>query len=219
MKARPALRLAVLGAAVLAGTVAVLTTWPPGPEELVSAPAIGPDGQPVQTISTLSDSHLVADGSWFQLTVAAGRLDGYTVGTLASQPGAEAETVRGLAGQTEGSDWVVVQAGTNDLHAGDTPAQAFADVQALVRAVDGPRVILALVPPSNLRPAAVVELNRLLIRWAEAQGIPALDVYSAVAGYDGRFLPGATDDDVHANDRGAQVQAGAALWQLRRILP
>ena len=219
MKARRGLRIAVLGAAVLAGGVALLTTWPPGPEELVTAPVIGPDGQPVPTISTLSDSHLVADDSWFRLTVAAGRLDGYAVGTYASQPGADAETVRQLAGRTDGSDWVVVQAGTNDLLGGASPAEAFTDVQALVRAVRGPRVILALVPPANERPAAVVELNRLLREWAESQDIAVLDVYSAVATGDGRFLPGTSDDDVHVNGRGAQLQADAATRQLRRILP
>ncbi len=183
------------------------------------APAIGPDGQPVQTVSTLSDSHLVADDSWFRLTVAAGRLEGYAVGTLASQPGADAETVRQLADQTSESDWVVVQAGTNDLLGGQSPAGAFADVQALVRAVRGPRVILALVPPANERPAAVVQLNRLLREWAESQELPVLDVYSAVATGNGRFLPGTTDDDVHVNGRGAQLQADAATRQLRRILP
>ncbi len=204
---------------MLAGGVALLTTWPPGPEELVTAPVIGPDGQPVQTISTLSDSHLVADDSWFRLTVAAGRLDGYAVGTFASQPGAGADTVRQLTDQTNESDWVVVQAGTNDLLGGESPAKTFADVQALVRAVRSPRVILALVPPANDRPAAVVQLNRLLREWGGSQDIPVLDVYSTVATGDGRYQPGTTDDDVHVNGRGAQLQADAAMPQLRRILP
>jgi lysophospholipase L1-like esterase len=215
--------LAALTAAVLAGAVYLFATWPPEPPTATSAPAPSPGNQrqeqPVQTISTLSDSHLVHEESWFVRTVQAGRLAGYTAGTLASQPGADAETVRQLADQVDGSDWVVVQAGTNDLLAGDDPGLAFADVQSLVRSVRRPNVILALVPPSNERPDAVVRLNRLLTRWAERRDIPVLDVYSPVATKDGRFLPGTTDDDVHVNDRGAQLQAQAAMHQLRRILP
>ncbi|MDQ4084518.1 MAG: hypothetical protein M3165_01745, partial [Actinomycetota bacterium] len=129
------LGLAALTAAVLAGVVYLFATWPPRPPEGVSA-APAPDTtateepteEPVQTISTLSDSHLVQEGSWFRRTVEAGRLDGYTVGTFASQPGADAEAVRQLADAVDGSDWVVVQAGTNDLLGGSDPGLVFADV-------------------------------------------------------------------------------------------
>src|SRR3990170_2016203 len=217
------LGLAVLTATVLVGVVYLFATWPPQPPSATSAPASDEERQgtqqPVQTISTLSDSHLVHEQSWFLRTVEAGVLDGYTAGTLASQPGADAQTVRRLADQTDGSDWVVVQAGTNDLRADAEPGLVFADVKSLVRAVRRPNVILALVPPSNDRPAAVVQLNRQLTRWAERREVPLLDVYSPVATDDGRFRPGTTDDDVHVNDRGAQLQARAALRQLRGLPP
>jgi lysophospholipase L1-like esterase len=208
---------AALTAAVLAGVGYLFATWPPSlPLGTPDAAAQDPN---MKTISTLSDSHLVADGSWFRRTVEEGRLGGYAVGTFASQPGATSEEVRELADQTAGSDWVVVQAGTNDLLGGDSPQQAFAGVRSLVGAVREPRVILALVPPPDIRPDAVVALNGLLTRWAQEQGIPVLDVYSPVAAQGGRFRPGTSDDDVHANDLGAQLQADSALRQLRRILP
>lgn len=214
-----ALVCAAVLVAVAWGAILASSAESPSPGDVASEPAF--DQEPaLRTITPLSDSHIYNEGSWFRLTVEAGRVDGYAVGEFASQPGALTDTIRTLVPKVKGSDWVIVQGGTNDLLAAHSPQQALAGVKVLVEAADerAGSVMVALVPPSDTTGPQVIELNRLLTQWAKGQDVPVLDVYSSVAATDGSYRLGLSDDGVHANDRGARMQAQAALPQLRRIL-
>jgi lysophospholipase L1-like esterase len=159
-------------------------------------------------------------GAWLRGTVEAGRVDGYQVGRVATRSGADTEAIHALVPRATDADWVVVQAGTNDLLGGDTPRQAVSGVKSLVSDVraEGPSVIVALVPPSDERPTRVQQVNNRLQRWASQKGIGVLDVYSPVADSDGSYRAGLSDDGVRANAAGGRLEARAVARQLPDLL-
>lgn len=179
--------------------------------------------QPVIPLSVLSDSHAYFAASWWRQTVEANAVEGVSMGAFASQPGAVAATIAsGLdeAAAASQGGYVLVQAGTNDLLAGSSPARAAADIQALWAGVRdrGSTPIAVLVPPSSEVGADVIELNRLLAGESRAEDIAILDVYTPVAEADGGWQAGDSDDGKHANLTGATLQANEVLAQLPGIL-
>ena len=189
----------------------------------LATPTATPAPQPVVPLSVLSDSHAYFAASWWRQTVEANAIPGVSMGAFASQPGAEADTIAsGLDDAAAGAQggYVLVQAGTNDLLAGSSPARAASDIQALWAGVRerGSTPIAVLVPPSNQVGGKVVELNRLLTGAAQQAGIAILDVYTPVAGNGGRWQAGTSDDGKHANLDGATRQANEVLAELPGIL-
>ena len=178
---------------------------------------------PTVPVSVLSDSHAYFAESWWRQTVVANAVEGASLGAFASQPGAVAATIAsGLDEATAAAQngYVLVQAGTNDLLAGSSPARAASDIQSLWEGVRdrGSTPIAVLVPPSSEVGAEVIELNLLLAGAARADGIAILDVYTPVADAGGRWQAGTSDDGKHANLEGATRQANEVLAQLPGIL-
>jgi hypothetical protein len=168
-------------------------------------------------IGILSDSHANGRNSWWRQTVLAGTVPGLRPGPFESHPGAQTGGLLDrLDAAANGADLVIVQAGTNDLLRGRSPAEAAEGVRALWEgiAARGASPIGALIPPSDTRGALAVELNRLLAEAAAARGIPVIDVYSAVAAEDGSWAAGLTNDGIHSNRRGSDLMAEAARGQL-----
>lgn len=191
----------------------------PAPEQT----AVPETASPTVPVSVLSDSHAYFAESWWRQTVVANAVEGASEGAFASQPGAVADTIAsGLdeASAAAQNGYVLVQAGTNDLLAGSSPARAASDVQSLWEGVRdrGSTPIAVLVPPSSEVGAEVIELNLLLAGAARADGIAILDVYTPVADAGGRWQAGTSDDGKHANLEGATRQANEVLAQLPGIL-
>ena len=185
------------------------------------AVAAGPVGE-LTVVSVLGDSHSSWPGSWYERTVAAGRLPAVSPGVLSSHPGKTSVVLRTwVRDATAGGGTVLVQAGTNDmLLMGSSPEQTATDIAALVRAVEkaGARPILVSVPPSQSLGEEVLELNSRLSAWARAEGIGWVDVTSGVATPEGTWRPGLSADGIHANDAGGRRMADAVLAQLPAIL-
>lgn len=184
-------------------------------------PASAAPEEAAKVVSVLSDSHAFNEGSWWRRTVVAGTVEGVTDGAFESQPGAETSSlIPRLDAAAEGADFVVVQAGTNDLLSAKTPGEAAAGVFELWDGVveRDAEPIATLVPPSDSRPAEAVELNELIRAEAEARGIPVVDVYTPVAAEDGSWVDGFTDDGVHANAAGSERMTEAAQAALASIL-
>ena len=191
----------------------------PAPEQTTTPDKV----TPAVPVSVLSDSHAYFAESWWRQTVVANAVEGASTGATASQPGAVADTIAsGLdeAAAAAPNGYVLVQAGTNDLLAGSSPARAAADIQSLWQGVRdrGSTPIAVLVPPSSEVGAEVIELNRLLAGAARSEGIAILDVYTPVAEADGGWQAGTSDDGKHANLKGASLQANDVLAQLPGIL-
>jgi lysophospholipase L1-like esterase len=175
---------------------------------------------PAKIVSVLSDSHANNADSWWRQTAAAGKVPGLALGAFESQPGAMSTSLAArLDAATAKKGLVIVQAGTNDLLALKTPAQAAAGVQALWQGIKdrGATPVAALVPPSDKAPDGVVQLNDLLARAAAAQGLKVIDVYHAVANPDGTWAAGTTADGTHANKAGSDRMATAASEQLPEL--
>ncbi|SMG16233.1 GDSL-type esterase/lipase family protein [Agreia pratensis] len=198
---------------------AVATARPPATPTATATPA----STQVVPLSVLSDSHAYFAASWWRQTVEANAIPGVSMGAFASQPGAVADTIAsGLDEAAAGAQggYVLVQAGTNDLLAGSSPARAASDIEALWAGVRerGSTPIAVLVPPSSQVGSKVIELNRLLTGAARQAGIAILDVYTPVADAGGRWLAGTSDDGKHANLEGATRQANEVLAQLPGII-
>lgn len=217
----------------MAGVALVAVTGTPAERTLVvgsareipvPAQTTAPEVQsPSILVSVLSDSHAYFAASWWRQTVEANAIEGVSMGAFASQPGAVAATIAsGLdeASAAAQNGYVLVQAGTNDLRAGSSPAEAATDIQALWAGVRerGSTPIAVLVPPSSQVGSQVIELNRLLAGEARLEGIAILDVYTPVAEADGGWQAGLSDDGTHANLVGASSQANEVMAQLPGIL-
>jgi lysophospholipase L1-like esterase len=110
---------------------------------------------------------------------------------------------------------VFVIAGTNDVlqgHTGDTidNLTSIADQldQAKIRAIFG------TLPPSDLQPEATADLNDQIRQWAAAGGVQLVDYWQALAGEDGTWQSGMTEDGIHPSPSGARVMADLAAQAL-----
>lgn len=213
--------LVILTAGLCYGAIQHANAAPPMSDIAYDAPTpTGAAPTNITSLSVLSDSHIFNSGSWFRLTVEKGMLKGVGVSTFASTPGGNAARVGAKIDDVLDADWVIVQAGTNDLIVNTSPAETAQAVEQIVSDVrtEGPKVILAAIPPSNEVPGGVVQTNELLKSWAKSKGVPFLDVYSPVAARGGTFRDGMTSDDRHANAKGARATAEAVTPKLAKIL-
>lgn len=188
----------------------------PSPSETTPEPPV-PD---LVKVSILSDSHAYNTGSWFRLTVVAGKVPDAKLGTFAGFPGGSTSTLRTHLDEVAGDEVVILQAGTNDLHSARTPTETAAAIEDLVTDLQatGSDVILASIPPSSLRPAQILATNLLITAWAAQTDVPLLDVTTDVSTLTGDWREGETSDGIHANQHGSQVMADAALEQLPGFL-
>ncbi|WWV91834.1 hypothetical protein GMYAFLOJ_CDS0004 [Microbacterium phage phiMiGM15] len=188
----------------------------------VSPPATyGAAAPQLTAVSVLSDSHAYNEGSWWRQTVEAGTISGVRMGAFESQPGASAQVlVERLDAAAARGGFVIVQAGTNDLLGGITPADTTSRIVSLWDGIAqrGATPVAALVPPSNTRADETVELNALIREAAAARGIGVLDVYTDVALPDGEWQDGASGDGIHALPDAATRMAAAAAAQLPALL-
>lgn len=171
--------------------------------------------------SILSDSHAFNADSWWRQTVMANKASGMTTGAFESQPGAGAAALaKRLDAAAAKKGLVIVQAGTNDLLSGASPADTAVGVEALWKGIRdrGATPVVALVPPSNDVPAEVRELNRILIEEAMTQRLDVIDVFTPVANKDGSWAVGYTTDGTHANKAGSDVMTAAVLRQLPSLI-
>jgi lysophospholipase L1-like esterase len=173
--------------------------------------------------SILSDSHAFNADSWWRQTVMANKASGMTTGAFESQPGAgagAAALAKRLDAAAAKKGLVIVQAGSNDLLSGTSPADTAAGVEALWKGIRdrGATPVVALVPPSNDVPAEVLELNRILIEEAMTQRLDVIDVFTPVANKDGSWAGGNTTDGTHANKAGSDVMTAAVLRQLPSLI-
>ncbi|HYH77377.1 MAG TPA: SGNH/GDSL hydrolase family protein [Arthrobacter sp.] len=240
MKRRPqiVLALSATAVAVAAGLFAACTAAPPSAQEAGSAVtdastpaategyAANPK-EPAATskdavnVSVLSDSHVATEGSWFRQTVQANRVPGARAAAFVAESGATATALESRLDQAVAAQgMVIIQAGTNDLGAGMGSAATADSVRKLLQGVKdrGATPILALIPPSATKGPEVQETNRLLSEYAAREDIGILDLTSGVAGPEGRWRDGLSDDGVHANAAGAQVMAAAAMEQLPSLI-
>lgn len=226
---RPLARaLAALAAALLLASCSLPGAHDAGPSpHAAAAPSAGPTGSAAvpaaQTVvSVLGDSHAGFPWSWYRLSVGDSSVPGASPGVLSSHPGRSSVELRAWVDEATARGGVVlVQAGTNDLLLdGSPPAEAASGVELLVRDVASRhvRTVLVSVPPSATQGAATARLNVLLKAWAGGHGVPWLDVTGGVAAPDGTWLPGLSDDGIHANEAGGSLMALAVRDQLPRLL-
>lgn len=188
--------------------------------KVTPGPAASATVAPV-VVSVLSDSHAFNAGSWFRQTVEAGTVPGVSLGAFASQPGASATVlVAKLDEATKAKGVVIVQAGTNDLLSAVGAEQTALNVEALIEGVQdrGGKPIVALIPPSAKRGPEVMATNALLTEYAAAHKLGVLDVTAAIAGPDGQWKTGLSDDGVHANGAGSKLMADAAAQQIPALV-
>jgi lysophospholipase L1-like esterase len=172
-------------------------------------------------VSVLSDSHVASEGSWFRQTVEANRVPGARLGVFVAESGATATALESKLDQAVAAKgMVIIQAGTNDLGAGTSASATAENVRKLLQGIKdrGATPILALIPPSATKGAEVRETNRLLSEYAAGEDIGVLDLTSDVAGPDGQWRAGLSDDGVHANAAGAKIMAAAAAEQLPSLI-
>lgn len=171
-------------------------------------------------VSVLSDSHAYNAGSWWRQTVVAGSVPDAELGAFQSQPGAESTSlVKRLDAAAAPGGLVLVQAGTNDIIAGKTPAEALTGIEALWDGIAerGSTPVAMLEPPSNKHGGKTVELNDLIRKAAAKRGLALVDVYTVVANPDGTWRHGLTTDGIHANAAGSAPMAAAAQDQIEAI--
>lgn len=192
----------------------------PSGSHLTPAPSETSEVAAPVVVSLLSDSHAYNTGSWWRRTIVAGEVAGVVQGAFESQPGADAVTLANRLDAASRGDFVLIQAGTNDLLSAVAPADALVRVEALWDgvALRGPSPVAVLVPPSATRPAETVELNTLIAASADARGIPVIDVYTSVTNGDGTWIEGYSGDGIHSLPDGSAVMGQAAQEQLTALL-
>lgn len=191
----------------------------PEPAKSFREPA--PIAKGAVNVSVLGDSTVAAEDSWFRQTISANMISGVRPGAVTAEPGATAAALESkLDDAAAAKGLVIVQAGTNDIAAGAGPDATANNVKKLLEGIKerGAVPVLALIPPSASRGPDVRAANRLLSEYAADQGIRVLDLTSGVAGTEGQWRPGLSDDGVHPNAAGAKNMADAAKEQLPTLL-
>lgn len=178
-------------------------------------------GSSLVVVSVLSDSHAYNAGSWWRQTIVAGAVPGAEMGAFQSQPGAESTSlVKRLDAAAADGGLVLVQAGTNDIIAGKTPAEALTGIEALWDGIKqrGATPVAMLEPPSDKHGGKTVALNDLIRQAAKARHMALIDVFTVVANSDGTWKDGLTKDGIHANAAGSAPMAAAAQTQLTALV-
>jgi acyl-CoA thioesterase-1 len=109
--------------------------------------------------------------------------------------------------EAERPDYVIIWAGINDLYAGREPRQVMENLTRLyARALEtGSKPIACTLTPTEADDgmnARIKELNALITEYCDDKGIMIVDLFSSLAGPDGRLNPLYSDDGVHLSPQG-----------------
>jgi lysophospholipase L1-like esterase len=126
---------------------------------------------------------------------------------------------------------VLILAGTNDVAENGGPVtdeQIIGNLNAMAEMARASKikVVIGSVPPATrfgwnptLKPAArIAELNSKIKAWAEAQGLPYADFWSAMALPSGEINPEDAADTVHPNAAGYSVMEPIAKMAIEKAL-
>lgn len=121
-------------------------------------------------------------------------------------------------------DLVLILGGINDIASGIPTQRTLAELRHIVVQLmgGGARAVLGTVPPwddllerdGDAGADELLELNDGIRRLGAELAITVIDFYGAVAGPDGRWLPGTSRDGLHPNDQGVALMAEAAIRAL-----
>jgi lysophospholipase L1-like esterase len=103
---------------------------------------------------------------------------------------------------------IVILAGTNDILGDGSIDTGIATIAKMARQIDqaGIRPVIGLLPPFDRAPREVERFNARL-RGLE---LDVIDFHTPLAGPDGRFAPGMSDDGLHPSVQAARLMAEAA---------
>ena len=116
----------------------------------------------------------------------------------------------------------VILTGTNDLGAGKSLESTLAHIEVMLAQVGNRAIVCSLLPASgdfaaNHPADDIARWNVKLAALAAARGARFLDLYSVLAGMDGRFRPDLTVDGLHPNSDGYALMTTAMLAELSRF--
>ena len=114
--------------------------------------------------------------------------------------------------EAERPDYVIIWAGINDLYAGREPGQVMENLTRLyARALEtGSKPIACTLTPTEADDSMnsrIRELNALITEHCDDKGIRIVDLFSSLAGPDGRLNPLNSDDEVHLSLQGYSAAA------------
>jgi acyl-CoA thioesterase I len=159
----------------------------------------------------IDGDHVPGTGSWVPTADAAPVQ--FVGGTAV--PGATTEEMRRYD-VPEGSDVVVLMAGTNDVLGGVPWEESRSNLLAIGATAGETDVILSAVPPSDLRPRETLAYNERLRVLAAEQEWAFIDPWTGFA-VDGRYAPGASADGIHPTPAVAAAVGLAIRAELRAV--
>jgi len=109
--------------------------------------------------------------------------------------------------EAERPNYVIIWAGINDLYAGREPGQVMENLTRLyARTLEtGSKPIACTLTPTEADDhmnSRIRELNALITEHCDEKGIRLVDLFSSLAGPDGRLNPPYSDDGVHLSPQG-----------------
>jgi len=109
--------------------------------------------------------------------------------------------------EAERPDYVIIWAGINDLYAGREPGQVMGNlVRLYAKAIEtGSKPIACTLTPTEADDhmnTRIREFNALIAEHCDEKGIREVDLFSSLAGPDGRLSPVYSDDGVHLSSQG-----------------
>ena len=109
--------------------------------------------------------------------------------------------------ETERPAYVVIWAGINDLYAGRPPGHVMENLKWLyARTIEiGARPIACTLTPTEAdyrMNTRIRTLNSLITEHCDGEGFRVVDLFSSLAGPDGRLNPAYSDDGVHLSTQG-----------------
>jgi acyl-CoA thioesterase-1 len=109
--------------------------------------------------------------------------------------------------EAERPDYVIIWAGINDLYAGREPRHVMDNLKRLyARTLEiGARPIACTLTPTEADDpmnTRIRTLNALITEHCDDEGLRMVDLFSALAGSDGRLSPVYSDDGVHLSTQG-----------------
>ncbi|SMQ58420.1 GDSL-like Lipase/Acylhydrolase family protein [Agreia sp. VKM Ac-1783] len=185
-------------------------------------PTATPTTAPAASVSLLGDQNSSGADSWWAQSIESATVGGVQSSArlglerVSGSTAAVADLQQEIDATTSLSGYVIVQAGSTDVARGASSESIAAQVETLWKAVTirGATPIVALLPPSDDDPEAIIAVNDALKTAAAAAGYGVLDLNAAVASPNGTWVTGFSDDGVVANARGSRILADAVASQL-----
>ena len=138
-------------------------------------------------------------------------LDGYEAFFI--NKGINGDSTDGMLGrfrtsvEAERPDYVIVWAGINDLYAGREPRRVMENLKRLyAKTLEiGAKPIACTLTPTEADDqmnTRIRTLNALITEHCDGEGLRVVDLFSSLAGPDGRLSPVYSDDGVHLSPQG-----------------